>query len=147
MIWRTISVWQDWSGNRNVPELNWNDSKRKLNLNWFDNDWNGNYRFAGVRNFLFFRQLAGVFWLVCLRQPPSILPTSSKDSAKRVYFLLSKYLCSQAICRKKFRRFNLDIDREIRTIFSPRSPEKLAWKISSRASVNRESIFAPRLYR
>jgi hypothetical protein len=26
----------------------WN-GKRKLDLNWFDNDWNDNYRFAAVR--------------------------------------------------------------------------------------------------
>jgi len=39
-------------GNRNVPYLdNWND-KRKLNLNWWNDDWNRNYRFAAVRNFL-----------------------------------------------------------------------------------------------
>lgn len=53
MIWRTISVWRIPNGNRNVPELNWNDSNRKLNLNNWNGDWNGNYRFAGVRNFLF----------------------------------------------------------------------------------------------
>jgi hypothetical protein len=39
--------------NRNVPEL-WNDNdRRKLNLNWFDNDWNDNYRFLGVRHSYF----------------------------------------------------------------------------------------------
>jgi hypothetical protein len=42
------------SGNRNVLVLSENDSKRKLNLNWFDNDWNGNYRFLGVRNCAYF---------------------------------------------------------------------------------------------
>lgn len=36
--------------NRNVPYLNRNDSKRNLNLNWFDSDWNGNYRFLAVRH-------------------------------------------------------------------------------------------------
>jgi len=39
------------NGNRNVPYLNRNDSKRKLNLNWFDNDWNPMYRFLAVRHF------------------------------------------------------------------------------------------------
>jgi len=39
------------NGNRNVPYLNRNDSKRNLNLNWFDNDWNANYRFLAVRHF------------------------------------------------------------------------------------------------
>lgn len=48
------SVWVNPNGNRNVPYLNnWNDKrKRKLNLNWYDNEWNRNYRFAAVRNFL-----------------------------------------------------------------------------------------------
>lgn len=38
------------NGNRNVPYLNrWND-ERNLNLNWHDNDWNGDYRFLAVRH-------------------------------------------------------------------------------------------------
>ena len=37
------------NGNRNVPYLNRNVSKRNLNLNWFDNDWNSDYRFLAVR--------------------------------------------------------------------------------------------------
>jgi hypothetical protein len=37
------------NGNRNVAYLNRNDSKRKLNLNWFDNDWNDICRFPAVR--------------------------------------------------------------------------------------------------
>ncbi len=40
-------------GNPNVLYLNRNDSKRKLNYNWFDNDWNDNYRFVFVRNSLY----------------------------------------------------------------------------------------------
>jgi hypothetical protein len=42
------------NGNRNVPYLNRNDSKRNLNLNWWDNDWNANYRFLGVRHYYCF---------------------------------------------------------------------------------------------
>jgi len=42
------------NGNRNVPYLNRNDSKRNLNLNWWDNDWNANYRFLGVRHYYYF---------------------------------------------------------------------------------------------
>jgi hypothetical protein len=59
-----ISVWQNPNGNRNVPYLNWNDAKRNLNLNWFENDWNENYRFAAVRNSLYFSRLilAGLFY-------------------------------------------------------------------------------------
>ncbi|MDP2364065.1 MAG: hypothetical protein Q8M94_09880 [Ignavibacteria bacterium] len=41
--------------------MNWNDVKRNLNLNWFDNDWNENYRFAAVRNSLCFPPYLGGF--------------------------------------------------------------------------------------
>ncbi len=46
------SSWVNANGNRNVPYLNVNGDKRKLNLNWFENDWNSDHRFAAVRNFL-----------------------------------------------------------------------------------------------
>lgn len=46
------SVWQNLNGNRNCPYLNRNGSKRNLNLNWIDNDWNEICRFAAVRNSL-----------------------------------------------------------------------------------------------
>jgi len=36
-------------GKRNVSYLWSNSSERNLNLNWFDNDWNSNYRFLAVR--------------------------------------------------------------------------------------------------
>lgn len=39
------------NGKRHVAYLNRNDAKRKLNLNWMDDDWNGNYHFLAVRNF------------------------------------------------------------------------------------------------
>ncbi len=38
------------NGNRNVPYLDKDDRKRNLNLNWWDNDWNDNYRFLAVRH-------------------------------------------------------------------------------------------------
>lgn len=40
------------NGNRHVPYLNRNDSKRNLNLNYSDNRWNGNCRFL-LRNSLY----------------------------------------------------------------------------------------------
>lgn len=46
-------------GNRNVPYLNKDDSNRKLNLNWFDNDWNPVYRFLAVRHSRRFSRLCG----------------------------------------------------------------------------------------
>lgn len=56
-------MWQNPDGNRNVPYLNRNADKRNLNLNWFDNDWDSNYRFAAVRNSLcFYAALCGVFF-------------------------------------------------------------------------------------
>ena len=48
------SVWQNRNGNRYVPCLYRNGSKRNLNLNWTENDWNEIYRFAAVRNSLYF---------------------------------------------------------------------------------------------
>lgn len=45
------SSWVNPNGNRNVPYLNRDGSKRKLNLNWFDNDWNDICRFLAVRQF------------------------------------------------------------------------------------------------
>ena len=62
------------NGNRNVPYLNRNDAKRNLNLNWLDNDWNGNYRFLAVRHCHDFSRpaWAGVLLTICRRHPPSI---------------------------------------------------------------------------
>jgi hypothetical protein len=50
-------------GNRNVAYL-WNDDNgRNLNLNWIDNDWNGNYRFLAVRKFLRVFLNALILWM------------------------------------------------------------------------------------
>lgn len=74
------SVWQNRNGNRNVPYLNRNGSKRNLNLNWIDNDWNENYRFAAVRNSLHSERYRSVFFYrdvsTCRFHPPSIFPIS-----------------------------------------------------------------------
>lgn len=52
---------QDPDGNLYVLVLNESVGKRNFNLNWFDNRWNRNYLFAGVRNSLYFLSLkAGV---------------------------------------------------------------------------------------
>ncbi len=48
------SLWQNRNGNRYAPYLNRNGSKRDLNLNWVDNDWDEICRFAAVRNSLHF---------------------------------------------------------------------------------------------
>ena len=54
---RTCSAQRDgsiWShgDNRNVPYLNLNGNERELNLNWWSNNWNGNYQFLAVRSSL-----------------------------------------------------------------------------------------------
>jgi hypothetical protein len=46
------SVWTNPNGNRNVGYLWEDDDNRKLNLNWFDNRWNANYRFLAFRKSL-----------------------------------------------------------------------------------------------
>jgi hypothetical protein len=43
------SSWVVSDGDRGVPDLDGNDSKRYLGLDWFDNDWGGGYRFLAVR--------------------------------------------------------------------------------------------------
>ena len=55
------------NGNRNVPYLNRNDAKRNLNLNWWDNDWNDNYRFLAVRHCRYFSRpvWSGVLFMIC----------------------------------------------------------------------------------
>jgi len=74
-------VWLDPDSNPNVLVVNRDDVNRKLNLNWFDNRWNRNYWFVGVRprNFLHFfsAHLGGEVCLISwFFHPPSILPTS-----------------------------------------------------------------------
>lgn len=69
------------NGNRNVPCLYENGGERKLNLNWDnpDNRWDEHVLFLVVRNSLHADN--------CLRQPPSILPTSASGAASAAYFL------------------------------------------------------------
>ena len=72
------------NGNRNVPYLYRNGSNRDLNLNWRNDDWNGNYRFLAVRySFDFSRAIvSGVLFATCRLQPPSILPISARYSER-----------------------------------------------------------------
>jgi len=41
--------WLDPDRNLNVLVVNRDEANRKLNLNWFDNQWNRNYWFVGAR--------------------------------------------------------------------------------------------------
>ena len=44
------SVWRFPFGHRCIPDLNRYGAERNLNLNYFENDWNEDCRFAAVRN-------------------------------------------------------------------------------------------------
>ena len=86
------------NGNCHVPCLNRDDSKRNLNLNWWDDDWNDDYRFLAVRyDHGFSRDIfSGVLFMRCRFQPPSILPVSARCSFIWIYFLLSSAFISHA---------------------------------------------------
>ena len=93
-------------GKRQVCNIWWNDAKRNANLNWFGNDFNGNYWFAFVRNSL--RSSATfVAEVSCCRlrsHPPSILPMSPRGSESTAYCFVSKSFTSQATCKKNLSR-------------------------------------------
>lgn len=86
------------NGNRNVPYLNKNGSKRNLNLNWWNDDWNPDYRFLAVRHVHCFSRptMAGVLFCNCLRHPPSILPASARHSERCTYLFVSSDCISHA---------------------------------------------------
>ncbi|MBI2448137.1 hypothetical protein HYV44_01055 [Candidatus Microgenomates bacterium] len=72
--WYFVQYWQNPNGNLMVVCLYENDSKRKANLNYFDNDWNDNWRFAAVRKYIRFPPL----WRVLV---DSLLDPSTKHTA------------------------------------------------------------------
>lgn len=132
-------------GNEHACNVWWNGSKRKANLNWFDNEWNDNYWFAFVRNSLHsppFLGKSGVSFSTFLIHPPSILPISLSGSESRVYFLLSSTFSSHAICKKNFNRSSFPL--ALCSIGSFCDRESIpAMNISSMVSKNRASILAP----
>lgn len=134
------SVWHNPNGNRNVVCLNRNDAKRNADLNLFENDWNDNWRFAAVRNSLYFpAAVGGVFSDLDRRdpiQPPSIRPISSKCSERIMYFLLSTDFISQEICKKNFNSSSLAFAFLKKGNFCSRV-SRLAMKIFSVVSTNR----------
>jgi hypothetical protein len=44
------AAWRDDRDDARVPYLDRNGSKRNLNLNWLENDWNDVCRFAALSN-------------------------------------------------------------------------------------------------
>ena len=123
----------------------WND-ERNVNVNRNDNDWNGDWWFAGLRNSLYFSALWRSFYLTDLSQPPNIFPTSFNFSERFIYFLLSKAFISHATCRKNFSKSSLTEARLRKISFSALS-EYPAFIIFSITSKNKPSIFCPNVWR
>lgn len=146
MIFCVFSVWVNSDGYRYVPELWSNSDKRNLNINYFDNRWNRDYRFLAVCNSLCFSTFfKGGFHFNDLIHPPNIFPISFNLSESFIYFLLSKDFISHEICRKNLSRSNFTEAFLSEINFSNLS-EILAFIIPSITSKNKESIFAPRVY-
>ncbi len=124
----------------------WNDDERNVNVNRNDNDWNDNWWFAGLRNFLYISAFLAEFYLTVFIQPPSILPISSNFSDRRIYFLLSRDFISQAICRKNLSRSSFT-ELLFRKISFSVLLEYVALIIFSMASKKSESILFPKVYR
>lgn len=72
ILYSTVCVLDD---KRHVPYLYRDADDRNLNLNWFDNDWDDVYCFAGVRNSLLFslNHLREFCFVSCPFQLPNIL--------------------------------------------------------------------------
>jgi len=82
------------NGNRNVPYLNRNDRERNLNLNWWDNDWNGNYRFLAVRHCRYFsRPLVGGSFVYNLPPPAAEHPTHCRKLFGKadIFFVVQRF--------------------------------------------------------
>ena len=100
----------DSDGDPNVFNLNRNDdSKQWLNANYAnpDNQWNLEDEIVFLlRKSLYFSVgfLPAEFcFIICPFQPPSILPISSSGLDRLIYFLSSKDLVSQRICKRILR--------------------------------------------
>ena len=132
------SVWQNPNGNRNVPYLNnWND-KRNLNLNWYDNDWNDNYRFLAVRK--------TDHLVSCLIHPPINFPISIRRMEIAAYFLASRTFISQQILSISFRLSKRLLAKlTLSNLFL--ALEQFAENSPPINSKNKLSIFAPKVQR
>jgi len=109
------------NGNRNVPYLNKNDSKRNLNLNWWNNDWNSNYRFLAVRHFYCFsRYLTGGSFVLQLFAPSAEHPTDFHKVFRQVcIFFRIKCLHFPRKLKKQFQKINAcDASIEKNCLFS-----------------------------
>lgn len=95
--WRGWRIARSFEGNRNLPNVWWNGTNRKSNLNWTTNDLNGNDWVPFVRYLLHDGAplFAGLSRCACFSHPPSIRPISSNFSDSRMYFFASSMCISQ----------------------------------------------------
>lgn len=76
------------NGNRNVPYLDRNDANRNLNLNWWSNRWNRNYRFLAVRYSLRSPASLGREFAYYLLAPPAKHPPYISEPFREMYIFL-----------------------------------------------------------
>lgn len=141
---------RDRDGNLKLFNCNWNDSDSWLNNNngRDDNKWNANNRFFFVRksfHFSFGLMSEEFCFVSCPSQPPSILPISFIFSERAIYFLLSNDLVSQRTKRKIFEVLIFLIANLTYGVFSS-FERNVAIEIASMVSVNKLSIFWPKVY-
>ena len=99
-------------GCHRVPYLYHNsDGDWNFNLGNFENDWNDDNCLLCFCNSFDFSHcfFVGVFSCRSFFQPPSILPTSSRQSRSFPYLPLSIVSCSHPICSKNLKRSFLPI--------------------------------------
>ena len=102
----------DSDGNLKLFNVNHDDNGRWLNSNYGnpENVWNGDNQFVFCYSLHSPPQCGGVSFYSCLINPPKIFPTSFNLFERIIYFLLSKALISQEICKKNLSKSNLEDD-------------------------------------
>lgn len=137
-------------GNHRVPNVNRNsDGDWNFNLGNFENDWDSDnclVCFCDSFDFSHYFVVRVFSWRLFFH-PPSIRPTSSNWRMILPYKVWLSTLCSQAICRKNFKRSALPIACDTRESFSNLSYAKVALKMSSSSERKISSTFVPIVYR
>jgi len=145
------SVFSNSDGNRNVPYLNWNDDKRQLNANDFDNDWNSDNRFLVFRTspheriaFLTVSTQKERLFCLTLFYPPSqhFSNFMYRSDDLRVLLVIEMFEFPCDLYRKNFKRSSLTLAFAMIVGFCSRTayPAKSRF---SRRSRNCCSIFMP----
>lgn len=99
-----------------------------------------------LANISFLSYLGEFCFVSCPFHPPSILPISSIFSPRWIYFLLSSDFVSHSISNRTLIVSNLRIASLTQGCFSVLS-KNVAIAIASIISINKLSIFWPRVYR